>query len=392
MDALKKYGGFLKDVFLVSLGAYGGPEAHYGVFAKRFVDQKKYLSEDALYEYMALSSVCPGPSSTQTLMAIGYHVGGIKLACLSLLVWALPIGVMLSLMAFLYTRALYLETIIESLGGLTYIALGFVFYAASRMMRKGWKNPVLLGLGTLSFVFTLWLRAAWVFPLVLISSGLFYSLLNRPSIVQKMKPLSPHLNKRLLSVFGILVGLSFWAVTAGPSTVKLAGHFFQFGFLVIGGGQVVIPYMVETLVHDLALLSLSDFLVGFGLVQGLPGPMFSFSAWAGSLSAAALGIPLGLASLISMVSLFLPGALLILIMLPVWNAFKEASWVKPALGGIIAAAAGVVLSTGVDLILASPSGWMGYGFTALTFGLLSVKKIPAPFIVFGGIILSILVF
>lgn len=389
---MKNYGVFLKDVFMVSLGAYGGPEAHYGVFAKRFVDQKKYLSEDALYEYMALTSVLPGPSSTETLMAIGYHVGGIKLALLSLLVWAFPIGVILSLMAFLYTRALLPDAIIDRLGGLAYIALGFVFYAAYRMILKGWKNTVLMGLGIFSFILTLWLRAAWVFPLVLITSGLFYHLLNRSPSPKKMGALSPHLNVHVLSLFGILVALSIWAVAFGPSTFKLAGHFFQFGFLVIGGGQVVIPYMVETLVYDLALLSLSDFLIGFGLVQGLPGPMFSFSAWAGSLSAEALGIPLGFASLISMLSLFLPGALLILIMLPMWETFKEASWVKPALAGIIAAAAGVVLSTGVDLIIASPSGWMGYGFTAITFGLLNIKKIPAPFIVFGGIILSILVF
>ena len=383
---------FLKDVLMVSLGAYGGPEAHYGVFAKRLVDQKHYLSEDELYEYMALTSILPGPSSTQTLMAIGYHVGGIKLAILTLLVWALPIGVILSLMAFLYTRTLLPESLLDSLGGLAYIALGFVFYAATRMILKGWKNKTLILLGILSFILTFLFRSSWVFPSVLLGSGMIYLLLEPGKSTEKSNGSKPHLNIYLTSAFLSLATLSFWAVAYGPSTFKLAGHFFQFGFLVIGGGQVVIPYMVETLVHDLALLSLSDFLVGFGLVQGLPGPMFSFSAWAGSLSAGALGIPLGLASFISMVSLFLPGALLILIMIPFWQTLKNKSWVKPVLAGIIAAAAGVVLSTGVDLIMESPSGLIGYAFTTITFGLLSSQKIPAPLIVFIGILVSFLIF
>lgn len=37
---------FLWDVFICSLGAYGGPEAHYGVFADQMVTKKKYISEE----------------------------------------------------------------------------------------------------------------------------------------------------------------------------------------------------------------------------------------------------------------------------------------------------------------------------------------------------------
>lgn len=32
---------FLKDVFICSLGSYGGPEAHYGVFTDQMVVKKK---------------------------------------------------------------------------------------------------------------------------------------------------------------------------------------------------------------------------------------------------------------------------------------------------------------------------------------------------------------
>ena len=143
---------FLKDVLIVSLGAYGGPEAHYGVFAKQMVDKRGYISEDELYEYMAMTSVLPGPSSTQTLMAIGYHVGGMKLALLTLLVWALPIGLFLSGAVFLYARGQLSDQLLTSLDSLAYVAIGFVFYAAFRMLKKGWKTPTPLGTGSDKFL------------------------------------------------------------------------------------------------------------------------------------------------------------------------------------------------------------------------------------------------
>lgn len=60
---------FLKDVFICSMGAYGGPETHYGVFTDQLVIKKKYLKEE-LVELIALTGILPGPSSTQTIVTI----------------------------------------------------------------------------------------------------------------------------------------------------------------------------------------------------------------------------------------------------------------------------------------------------------------------------------
>ncbi|TVR89923.1 MAG: chromate transporter, partial [Spirochaetaceae bacterium] len=77
---------FLKDVFLCSIGAYGGPESHIGVFMNQLVAKKKYLSEEDLIELLALCTMLPGPSSTQTIVSVGYRVGGPRLALLTMLV------------------------------------------------------------------------------------------------------------------------------------------------------------------------------------------------------------------------------------------------------------------------------------------------------------------
>ena len=66
---------FLIDVFMCSLGSYGGPEAHYGVFSSILVKKRKYLTEEELTEMIGLYALVPGPSSSQTITAIGYYVG-----------------------------------------------------------------------------------------------------------------------------------------------------------------------------------------------------------------------------------------------------------------------------------------------------------------------------
>lgn len=49
----KTRGVFLRDVLICSLGAYGGPEAHVGVFVDQLVTKKQYLTEQELIELVA---------------------------------------------------------------------------------------------------------------------------------------------------------------------------------------------------------------------------------------------------------------------------------------------------------------------------------------------------
>ncbi len=82
------------------MGAYGGPEAHYGIFTDQMVIKKKYLTEEELVELIALTGILPGPSSTQTIVAIGHKVGGPLLGFLTMLVWALPVLIVMTSLSF----------------------------------------------------------------------------------------------------------------------------------------------------------------------------------------------------------------------------------------------------------------------------------------------------
>ncbi len=88
---------FLRDVLILALTAFGGPQAHIAMMFKLLVEKRRYLSEKELIELNALCQILPGPSSTQTLTAIGFRVGGPNLAYLTLLVWIIPAFVFMTL-------------------------------------------------------------------------------------------------------------------------------------------------------------------------------------------------------------------------------------------------------------------------------------------------------
>jgi chromate transporter len=99
-----------------------------------------------------------------------------------------------------------------------------------------------------------------------------------------------------------------------------------------------------------------EFLIGFGLVQGLPGPMFSFSAYAGGMAARNGSILTQVFGTVAGgIGIFLPGLLLIYFIYPIWENIKKIRGIKVSLKGITAVAGGLI--TVASLILMQKSGF-----------------------------------
>lgn len=171
-----RYKSFLKDVLICSLGTYGGPEAHYGVFTDQMVVKKEYLTEDEMVALIALTGILPGPSSTQTIISIGYKMGRPILVFLTLLVWALPAIVIMTLFSFLYFILARNQIDSDILRYIGPMAVGFIVVAAYKLGRKVIKNPLTLILFLSSMSITYFFTQAFIYPIVLILGGLIYSL------------------------------------------------------------------------------------------------------------------------------------------------------------------------------------------------------------------------
>lgn len=374
---------FLKDVFICSLGAYGGPEAHYGVFTDQLVIKKKYITEEELIELIALTGILPGPSSTQTIVAVGYKMGGRKLALLTMLVWALPVLILMTLLSFL---SQFLGAMNLSQEGFRYIgpmAVAFIVMAAYRIGRKVVSDKMTLLLLLFGALTTYFIREAWIYPLVLLIGGIVSILASKEKDLWNRVKISPPW-KYLIAFAFFAVGSLVLSLIFNNRIIDIFESFYRYGYLVIGGGQVVVPLMYSEMVEISQYMTSQEFLTGFGLVQGLPGPMFSFSAYAGGMAArggSVLTQVLGATA--GAVGIFLPGLLLIYFVYPVWEKLKKIKGIKTSLKGITAVAAGLIAAAAVLLMQKSGFHIDNFVIMLITLALLFTKKIPAPLIVLG---------
>ncbi|MFB1002926.1 MAG: chromate efflux transporter [Bacteroidia bacterium] len=361
---------FLKDVFVIALSAYGGPNMHLALYQKRLVEEKGYLSSDELMEYFSLCQMLPGPSSTQTLMSIGYQFGGRLLAFLTLLVWVLPAFILLTICAIFIGA--FQEKALDYLRFVQPVAVGFVIVAGIKMVKKSVKNRQGYLLAAMAFIVTAFLRhpldtwlnmkTPWMFPIVLVLAGLF-SFFDFKGQVQKYEPIKIKFPWRsLVSFIAIFIGAGVLGKVSSNHLVILFENCYRFGTLVFGGGNVLIPMMLEQFVMHSNYMTTEEFLNGVGLVQAIPGPIFTIASFTGATAMNGFGVLNQIAgSFVSTLGIFLPGTLLIFFVFPIWKSIKKHPIVVKALPGVIAASCGLVLAAAYLMFLPVGFNWVEEG-------------------------------
>src|SRR6185436_7867620 len=181
---------FLKAVFLHSLTAFGGPQAHVAMMMKTFVHRRPYVTKEELLEYNGFCQLLPGASSTQTITLIGYKRGGVVLATLTLLIWILPASLLMGAFSFLlhYIDKNALHNDIFKF--IPPMAAGFLLYAAVQSFSTSVKNTVTWVIMIVCAVATyLLFKQPWIFPLLIVLGGLSTNLSRKriPQIEQKPK-------------------------------------------------------------------------------------------------------------------------------------------------------------------------------------------------------------
>ena len=361
---------FLKDVFLVAITAYGGPAMHLALYQKKLVEEKKYLTTDELLELYSLAQMLPGPSSTQTLTSIGYKFGGPSLAFLTLLVWVLPAFLLLTLSAIFI--GLFEEQALVYLRFVTPVAVAFIAVAGFKMIQKSISSKQGYILASMAFIVAALLRhpldtvvnmnTPWIFPIVLLLGGVVSYFGFKGDLPQNdtIKVKIPW--KFLLSFLLVFITAGVLGEISSNRFILLFENCYRFGSLVFGGGNVLIPMMLEQYVSHAAYMTSEQFINGVGLVQAIPGPVFTISSYTGAVALQEFGVlSQCLGSLSSTVGIFLPGALLIFFVYPIWKQIKTHPIVVKALPGVIAASCGLVLAAAYLMFLPVGFNWVKKG-------------------------------
>ncbi|MGK6312637.1 chromate transporter [Neorhizobium sp. DT-125] len=136
----------------------------------------------------------------------------------------------------------------------------------------------------------------------------------------------------------LIVGLPIIVAATSLQGLAVFNPFFRARSLVFGGGHVVLPPRSggcpARLGHSRQVLA------GYGAAQAVPSPLFTFAAYLG----AALGPePNGLfGAAIALIAVFLPGFLLLIEVLPFWDAFRARPTAQAVMRGANAAVVGIL--------------------------------------------------
>jgi chromate transporter len=388
-----RYYIFLRDVLMLAVTTFGGPQAHLAHFQNVLVDKRKYLTEDDLMEINSLCQILPGPTSTQTLTAIGFKIGGPNLAYLTLLVWILPAVILMTLAAMLMSSIEQKNWSLEFTRFIQPMAVGFVSYGAFAIIQKTVRTKTGIVLMVAAAILSYLIQTPYVFPIILLCSGLLTALKykNQPK-EEKVKIVVPWAN------FLLWAGVLIFAAALGGITralpVRLFENFYRNGSLIFGGGQVLTPLLYTEFVQyaPKQYLTSGEFLSGYAIAQSLPGPVFSFSSYIGALSMREYGTGGEiLGAFVSALGIFLPGTFLIFFVIRFWESLKRYRAVRASLEGITAASAGLVAASAVILFQPLENTVINFSVTIATFLLLVFTKVPSPLIILGGLLLGFVV-
>ena len=371
----------LLEVLLIAtrlgLTSFGGPIAHIGYFRDEYVVRRAWLTEQRFAELVALCQFLPGPASSQLGMAIGMRRAGIFGALAAWLGFTLPSAIALVLFAYGVEELGGEAT--EWLHGLKVVAVAVVTLALWGMGKTLAPDRSRVTIAVLAAAALLFTEGVLI-QLAVIAGGAVLGLtFLRPTAPTQTPPPDKQTGAgvgalALVVFLGLLIALPVANHLLDNFPLALSDSFYRSGALVFGGGHVVLP-LLEAEVVPTGWVTKDDFLAGYGAAQAVPGPLFTFSAYLGTVSGVLS--PRWLGGLLTLGAIFLPSLLLVVGVLPFWERLRSFKHVRGALLGVNAAVVGILLAALYDPVwtsaITSPED---FALAAAAFALLAFWKAP----------------
>ncbi|HEY0435640.1 MAG TPA: chromate efflux transporter [Phenylobacterium sp.] len=360
--AVEVFAAFLQQ----GLTAFGGPLAHISYFRREFVERRGWLSEAAFADLLALAQFLPGATSSQLGMAIGLRKAGYAGMLAAWLGFTLPAAAAMIALGYFAPQfnTPWTDGVIH---GLKIAAAAVVAQAVVAMARTLAVGPIRGGMAIGAGVgLTIAHGHGPVAQIMVMAAGALFGM----AFLQETGPSAPDdaathvvppgVSLGALAAFGLLLAvLPFAAALLNDPTLGLASVFYRTGALVFGGGHVMLP-LLQTEIVGRGWLDLDTFLGGYGAVQALPGPLFSFAGFVGAAQGVAPGGWQG--GLVAVLAIFAPSLLLVVGVLPFWDRLKSRPVARGAMAGVNAVVVGLLAAALWNPVLTSaierPSDWL----------------------------------
>ncbi|HEY3408482.1 MAG TPA: chromate efflux transporter [Propionicimonas sp.] len=385
----------LVQVLYIGTIGYGGPTA-LTYMRNIFVTERAWFTEDEFLEAMGLAQVLPGSTGVTAMSYFGHRRFGYFGALVFPLVFLAPsiaAILLLSWAYFTYGQLGFVAPLFVGLGALVVALLLSATLSLGAAVFTGGRTRVLLGLliSAATFVGSLVFRVNLIW-LVLLSGmlgiALFWRSLGRdvPARVGGQVEPGPSGTSKSLSRFVPLVaaGVLIGGALAGPDTRTLFLDFFQVGLLAFGGGFASVALLQHVVVDQMHWLTFTQFRDGIALGQVTPGPVLITAGFVGYKVSGTLG------ALAATFGIFLPPAILIMLVADLHDRFKRNRIVRAVVGGFQFGFIGLVAAITIQFGLSSLINWQTWLIFAVSFALVWWFKRSAGWAIVGTVIFALL--
>lgn len=321
----------LAAVFL-KLGAiaFGGPAAHIAMMDDEVVKRRHWMSHEALLDLLGVTSLIPGPNSTELAIHIGYERAGWRGLAVAGTCFILPAMTLVWLLAALYVRYQTLPQAEWLLYGIKPVIIAIVLQALWKLGRKALKDSPTIAAG-IAVIVAFFLGINEI--LLLLLAGLTVMLVRNWQRVRSQKVglwLLP------LSAPGALAQVNATVPAASPHWTSVFLFFLKVGSVLYGSGYVLLAFLQRDLVERHQWLTSQQLLDAVAIGQITPGPVFTTATFIGYLLAGSTG------AIAATIGIFLPAFLLVGLINPWVPKLRRSPWTAGFLDGVNAASLGLM--------------------------------------------------
>jgi chromate transporter len=360
---------------------FGGPAAHIAMMEDEVVSKRSWMSREQFLDLVGVTSIIPGPNSTEMAIHVGYLRGGFLGLVVAGLCFILPAVTITTVFAWLYMSYGAVPQVAWMLYGIKPAVLAVILGALWRLGSKALKGWRLTFLGVAVMLVAL-TEFSGVFALL--GGGVLGMLWLRMSqregdAGQAMValPFAGSVTATLMSV----------APVGGPSLLALGLFFLKIGSILYGSGYVLVAFLEEEVVLQYAWMTQEQLLEAIAIGQFTPGPVLSTAAFIGYVVTG--GSLLG--ALVASGAIFLPSFVFVMVLNPVLPKLRQSAWVSAFLDAVNVCAVGLLAAVTLELGYLTLDDWPKYVIAGVAAVLGLWRGVGAVWLVLGGAVAGWLV-
>jgi chromate transporter len=299
--------------------AFGGPAAHVALMERECVHRRGWISRERFLDVLGVSSLVPGPTSTELAMHVGRLRAGWTGLVAAGLAFIIPSALLVAALAALYVRTGNLPAARTLLDAVQPVVVLLVVQAIVPLARASIRT-VSLALLAAAAAATAWAGVPELY--VLLAAGAVAAG-GRAALGAVM-------------VFCAVVAIGAQGREPAVAAPDVFAYFLRVGALLFGSGYVLLPVLEGDLVGRLGWVTDRQLLDAIAAGQATPGPVFTTATFIGYLLGGAT------TAAVATVAMFLPAFVFSALASVALERLRASGAARAFLDGVNAAAVALI--------------------------------------------------